>query len=149
SVTGAGLLAQVSGNTTDYVGGDNACHPLPTANRFTTKTAAYTVQIADSGTYFVCSNGSWTLTLPVPVAGFSIMVRNDQGLVASGTITISAGSRTIDGQASLALLPGQECTILTDATNYRTVGLQHTVLLGTQDLSAYAHGIVLLPAGYR
>jgi microcystin-dependent protein len=28
SASARGLLAQLSGNTTDYVGGDNACHPL-------------------------------------------------------------------------------------------------------------------------
>jgi hypothetical protein len=29
-----GLLAQLSGNATDYVGGDNACHPLPVPPAF-------------------------------------------------------------------------------------------------------------------
>jgi hypothetical protein len=41
SATARGLLGQLSGNTTDYVGGDNTCHALP---------AASTVFVQDFGT---------------------------------------------------------------------------------------------------
>jgi len=151
SVTGAGLLAQVSGRTSDYVGGDNQCHPLPIASAFATKTAAYTVQSSDSSTYFICSGGSWTLTLPVPAVGMYFTVRNDQGITGTtGTITIApTGSQTINGLSSLALLPGQECTLLTDGLNWRTFGLRREVIF-SQDISAATpSSTILLPAGFR
>jgi hypothetical protein len=153
SSSAAGLMNSLSGNVTDYVGGDNACHPLsltPT-NAFVTKSAAYTLTTSDSGKYIICSGGSWTLTLPVPVAGLIYRLRNDMGISGTvGTITLSPLSGTIDGLASIPLLPQQECTIVTDGVNWRTHGLKREVILGTLDItSAVASVTVLLPAGYR
>jgi len=119
---------------------------------FIIKSAAYTLLAADSGQYIICSGGSWTLTLPTAAAGLYYQVRNDMGISGTvGTITIArAGSATIDGLTSIALLPQQECTIFTDGTNWRVFGLKREVILGTQDItSSTANGIVLLPAGYR
>jgi hypothetical protein len=146
-----GLLRQVSGNATDYVGGDNACHSIAAINAFVTKTSAYTLTPADSGKYVICSGGSWTLTLPAPVVGLNYRLRNDMGISGSvGTITLQPTGGTIDGAASLALLPQQECTVITDGTNWRTFGLKREVILGTQDItSSTASGSVLLPVGYR
>jgi hypothetical protein len=120
-------------------------------NAFVTKSAAYTLTSADSGKYFICSGGSWTLTLPAPAAGLVFQVRNDMGISGTiGTITLSPTGGTIDGLASIALLPGQECTVITDGTNWRTFGKQRMVILGTQDTIAASNNIVvLLPAGYR
>lgn len=148
-----GLLRQLSGATTDYVGGDNTCHPVPQAGAsagFISKSAAYTLLSGDSGKYILCTGTGWTLTLPIAAPTLSYYVRNDQGLVANGTITIAPqAGKLIDGVSSINILPGQECTILSDGTNWRSFGLQRKLVLGTQDLSGYAHGIVLLPVGYR
>jgi hypothetical protein len=123
--------------------------PIP-ATPFLLKSAAYTIVSGDLGCYFICSGGSWTLSLPGAVSGFWFRVRNDQGLVASGTITLNPPSGTINGGASLALLPGQEGTVICDGTNWRTLGLQREVIVGTQDIStSTANGVVLLPVGYR
>jgi len=120
-------------------------------NGFISKTAAYTLTSADSGKYVICSGGSWTLTLPAPAAGLSFSVRNDMGISGTtGTITIATNGGTIDGLASIPLLPQQEATIICDGTNWRSFGKQRIVVLGTQDItSATASATVLLPVGYR
>jgi len=147
----AGLLAQLSGGSSYYVGGDNATHPMPTIGAFKGVTSTYSVVAADNASYLICSGGNWTMTLPAATLGFSVTVRNDQGITGTtGTITIQGVSgATINGLASLALLPGQECTFIADGTNWRARGLQRVVVLGTQDVSAVASGTILLPLGYR
>jgi hypothetical protein len=149
--TQAGLLKILSGNATDYVGGDNACHSMAAISAFITKTSAYTLTTADSGKYVICSGGSWTLTLPAPVVGLNYRVRNDMGISGTtGTITIQPAGGTIDGLASIPLLPQQEATIISDGTNWRGFGKQRIVVLGTQDItSAQASAYILLPVGYR
>lgn len=144
-----GLLKKVSGLATDYVGGDNACHPI---SRFITKTGATILTQADSNSYVICSGGSWNLTLPPPLVGYNFTVRNDQTCFGTtGTITILTNGGTINGLASLLLLPQQECQIVCDGTNWRTFGLKREVVLGTLDItSAVAMSpTVLLPIGYR
>ena|SRR6516164_1573634 len=149
-----GILA-LSNKTTDFLDGTNHFQDLATAirpaNAFVTKTAAYTLTVADSSKYIICSGGSWTLTLPAPAAGLNYRVRNDMGITGTtGTITIQPAGGTIDGLASIPLLAQQEATIISDGTNWRTFGLKREVILGTQDItSAQANGVVLLPAGYR
>jgi hypothetical protein len=148
-ITQNGLLRQTSGNITDFVDGTNNYRAL---SGFITKTAAYTLTTADSNKYVICSGGSWTLTLPAAVSGLTYRVRNDMGISGTtGTITIArTGAATIDGQTSLALLPQQECILITDGTNWRTHELKREVILGTQDItSSTAAGTVLLPIGYR
>jgi hypothetical protein len=118
---------------------------------FIPKTAAYTLTLADSGKYIICSGGSWTLTLPTPAVGLNYRLRNDQGISGTtGTITLQPTGGTVEGATSLALLPQQECTLITDGTNWRTFGLKREVILGTQDTtSAVTSAFVLLPEGYR
>ena len=118
---------------------------------FMSKTAAYTLTTADSGKYVICSGGNWTLTLPVPATGLSFSVRNDMGITGTtGTITLQPNGGTIDGLASIPLLPQQEATIISDGTNWRSFGLKREVILGTVNVSsATASGVVLLPVGYR
>jgi microcystin-dependent protein len=149
--TQPGLMRTVSGLSTDYVGGDNQCHPLSGRAGFIAKTTTYSLTTADSGKYVICSGGSWTLTLPAPVSTLTYQVRNDMGISGTtGTITLSPTGGTIDGQASISLLPQQECTLITDGTNWRTFGLKREVILGTQDItSSTAFGSILLPVGYR
>ena len=145
-----GMLRKVSGNATDYIDGTNNSHPLPIRG-FISKTAAYTLVSADSGQYVICSGGSWTLTLPAPALGLIYTLRNDMGISGTtGTITVQTTGGTIDGAASLALLPQQECQLRCDGTNWRTFGLKREVILGTVDISsATPSGVVLLPVGYR
>jgi hypothetical protein len=118
---------------------------------FISKTAAYTLTTADSGSYVLCSGGSWTLTLPAPAFGLAYELRNDMGISGTtGTITVQPTGGTIDGLASLALLPQQECKLRSDGTNWRTFGLKREVILGTQDITVTtASSTVLLPAGFR
>jgi hypothetical protein len=147
----AGLLNLLSGNATDFVGGDNVCHSLAAISTFITKTGAYALTPGDSGKYVILSGGSWTLTLPSPILGLNYRLRNDMGISGTtGTITLQPTGGTIDGASTLALLPQQECTLITDGTNWRTHGLKREVILGTQDItSSTATGTVLLPVGYR
>jgi hypothetical protein len=127
--------------------------PIAFSAGFISKIGTYTLVPQDSNKYIICSLGSWTLYLPSAAAGLTYFVRNDQGIAigsTTGTITVSPSSGTIDGKASLALLPQQECRIFCDGTNWRTFGLQHEVLLGTQDITtSTAGGSVQLPVGYR
>jgi hypothetical protein len=139
----------VSGRVTDFVDGTNNVQPI--GGSFLTKTAAYTLTVADSNKYLLLSGGSWTLTLPAPLIGLTYDLRNDMGISGTtGTITLQPTGGTIDGAASLALLPQQECKLRCDGTNWRTFGLRREVILGTQDItSATASGSVLLPVGFR
>lgn len=142
-----GLLRKVSGLSTDYVGGDNNCHPLSVP--YITKTAAYTLIPADSGKYIICSGGSWTLTLPVPVAGLTYRLRNDMGITGTvGAITLQPTGGTIDGAVSLSLLAQQECTLISDGTNWRTFGRNREVILGTLTVANVPAFSLILPDGY-
>jgi len=148
-----GLLPKLSGTATSYLDGTGAYSiPAGPALGFITKTSAYTLTTADSGKFIICSGGSWTLTLPAPVLGLTYDLRNDMGISGTtGTITIQPTGGTIDGAASLALLPQQECKLRCDGTtNWRTFGLRREMVIGTQDItSSTASGTVLLPVGYR
>jgi hypothetical protein len=146
-----GSNVTLSSTGADSGTGDVTINVATGINGFISKTAAYTLTTADSNKYVICSGGSWTLTLPAATVGLTYNVRNDMGISGTtGTITITPPSGTINGLASLALLPQQECVIICDGTNWRTLGLKREVVLGTQDIvSSTANGIVLLPAGYR
>jgi hypothetical protein len=145
-VKGSGAYARITGQQLI-----NSVSASVNQNFFVTKTSAYILTTADSGKYVICSGGSWTLTLPVPVVGLNYRLRNDMGISGTtGTIILQPTGGTIDGQASIPLLPQQECTLITDGTNWRTIGLKREVILGTQDITtAQANGVILLPAGYR
>jgi hypothetical protein len=127
--------------------------PIAFSAGFISKIGTYTLVPQDSNKYIICSLGSWTLYLPAAAAGLTYFVRNDQGIAigsTTGTITVSPSSGTIDGKASVALLPQQECRIFCDGTNWRTFGLQREVVLGTQDItSSTPNGSFLLPVGFR
>jgi hypothetical protein len=153
--TQPGLVNKLSGLLTDYVGGDNACHNLTAVaatafKGFISKSAAYTVSPLDSGYYIICTGGSWTLTLPPAAGGLNFLVRNDMGITAAaGAITLLPQTgRTINGQSSILLLAQQECTIVTDGTNWRTLGLAREVVLGSLNPSAVANQVIFLPSGY-
>lgn len=125
--------------------------PAPVSS-FISKTAAYTLTSSDSGQFVICSGGSWALTLPAPVLGYTYRLRNDMGITGTtGTITITpTGGAKVDGLTTLAFLPQQECTLICDGTNWRTFGLKREVILGYSDIQVpAANAIILLPVGYR
>src|SRR5215467_4556604 len=102
------------------LGSDSLIYVPGGINGFISKTAAYTLTLADRNKYIVCSNGSWTLTLPAAQVGLTFNLRNDQGISGTtGTITVQPAAGTIDNTTSLALLPAQDCLIVCDGTNWR------------------------------
>jgi hypothetical protein len=147
----AGSVVSADAGNQSKLGSDNLIYTPGGVNGFISKTAAYTLTLADRNKYIICSGGSWTLTLPAAQNGLCFNVRNDMGISGTtGTITLQPAAGTINGAASLPLLAQQECLIISDGTNWRTFGLKREVILGTQDIvSSTPNGVVLLPAGYR
>ena len=125
----------------------------PVSGPFVSLTGAYTVVAGDLGKYFICTGGAWTMTLPAAASGFWFRVRNDMvGITigaTTGTITLVPPAGTIDGATSRLILPGQECTLISDGTNWRTFGLQRVVAF-TLNPALPANTIsFLLPLGFR
>lgn len=119
------------------------------------KTSGYTILASDTSKLFICSGGAFALTFPSAVTagnGWSILVRNVYAnSTAQGTVSLTAvSSQTFNGLASpFPILPGQECTVVSDGTNWVVFGLAHEVLLATIDItSATASQTIALPA-YR
>lgn len=92
------------------------------ASQTLAKSAAYTVVAADRGDVLLCT-GTWSLSLTAASTlanGFSFGVVN----IGTGVITIDPNaSETVDGVTTKALAPGQSCILITDGTEWRTVGL--------------------------
>ena len=154
TITRTGLVPKLSGDSSTFLNGNGAFTSPPAQAAIPGilyKSAAYTVLAADQNKYIICSGGSWTLTLPAAAAGLCYNLRNDMGITGvTGTITIQPPSGTIDGVASLALLPQQECTIVCDGSGWRSFGLKREIILGVQDITvSTANAFVLLPIGYR
>lgn len=86
------------------------------ASVYATKTAAYTVQLADRGKIIDATSGTWTLDLPAAASagnGFSFMLRNS----GSGTITIDpASAELIDGVATTTVAAGGGGTLMCTGT---------------------------------
>lgn len=83
----------------------------------------YTIGAADRAKMFIWSGGAGTLTLPAAatVGGdWYCQVRN----AGSGAITIDPpGGETLDGGSNLSMDPGTSAFIVTDGTDYYTLGL--------------------------
>jgi hypothetical protein len=97
---------------------------LSTAMPVSTFNSNYTAGVSDRAYTFVwTATGSGTLTLPDPVAvgnNWFMVFRNAGG----GTVTVTpGGSATIDGLASLGYQPEESSLIVTDGTNFYTIGL--------------------------
>lgn len=92
-----------------------------TLSSYASKTAAYNVVVSDRGRVIDCS-GTWTLALPAVTAvssGFVVAARNG----GSGTITVDAdGAETIDGVATLTLLPGVTALLVCTGTGWISFG---------------------------
>lgn len=86
------------------------------------RTGASSVTEADRGDVLFCTN-SFTLSLAAAATlgdGFSFGVVN----AGTGSIVLDpSGSETIDGAATKSIAAGQSCFVITDGTNWRTVGL--------------------------
>jgi len=103
------------------------------------KSAAYTVQAADVGSFIACT-GSFALTLLAASAagnGFAVEVKN----AGAGVIALTpASGDAIDGlsaSATLRIYPGECCTLLCDGTAWRTFGLSTgPVLLSSATLAS-------------
>jgi microcystin-dependent protein len=57
SPSNAGLVNAISGNLTDYIGGDNACHPIP-GGQGTTTSASFTIAAIGSANTIAVANGA-------------------------------------------------------------------------------------------
>ena len=97
---------------------------LSTAMPVNTFNSSYTAGTSDRAYTFVWTgSGSGTLTLPDPVAvgnNWFIVFRNAGG----GSVTVTpGGSASIDGLASLPYQPEESSIIVTDGTDFYTIGL--------------------------
>jgi hypothetical protein len=97
---------------------------LSTAMPVNTFNSNYTAGVSDRAFTFVWTgSGSGTLTLPDPITvgnNWFIVFRNAGG----GTVTVTpGGTATIDDLASLAYQPETSSIIVTDGTNFYTIGL--------------------------
>ncbi len=89
--------------------------------RMQNKSGAYTVLATDNMSVIRATASSWTLAYTSAVTlgnKHAVLVWND----GSGTITIDpAGSETINGAATLALLPNQYALVFSDGTNLQAI----------------------------
>lgn len=88
----------------------------------TTFNTDYSAGINDRAKMLVWQAGSGTLTLPTAESvgdNWFILLRN----AGSGSLLIDpSGSATIDGSSTLSYQPGESSTIVSDGTNYYTMG---------------------------
>ena len=102
------------------VTGSTLSQSLPVTT-FSTSTTAATSNRA--GAFVWTGTGTGTLSLLTAVSAgnnFFVFVRNEGG----GDLTIDpAGTETINSAATLVLRPGDSASIITDGTNWYTVGL--------------------------
>jgi hypothetical protein len=95
SASTRGLLNQTSGNVTDYVGGDNACHALTLNGR-----SYYGTDVTNSGAYVVTVASDFAL-----VSGEVVWVTpTNANTAASPTLNVnSTGAKAIVNRANIAL----------------------------------------------
>lgn len=89
----------------------------------TTLSSNYTVGTADRDQFFNWTGGAGTLTMALAAAvknNFYIQVRNS----GSGSLTVATqGSDLVNGSSSITLNVNDSCFIVTDGTNWYTIGL--------------------------
>lgn len=92
-------------------------------NGVLSKSAAYSIVVADRGKLIDYTTAPYTATLPTAAtagAGFVLAFRNS---AASGVLTVGRNSATIDGAASdMTLNPGESSLIVCDGTAWKSVG---------------------------
>lgn len=111
-------------------------------------TGAYSLLYTDRDKIFQVS-GSWTFSHTVTAAqagpGFRYTIKNT-GLA---TVTIDpAGSETIDGSTTLTCMAKQQFDVVSDGTNWFTIGRQGVVLISHQVISSVTQLDFVLPPDY-
>lgn len=113
-------------------------------NAVSAKSANYTVVAADMGKFFTIS-GSTTISLTAAAtlgANFSFSIRNS----GVNSVTIDPnGVETIDGVASVSLIPGETCFVICDGASWITVARASNPFAVNQSLAA--SGYQKLPGG--
>lgn len=101
----------------------------------------YSLTAPDRAKLFAWSGGLGTLTLPTAVAagnGWFVQVRN----AGQGDLTIDpSGSETINGGSTLLLQPGDSACVISDGTEWFTVGL------GQQAVFAFDYTSIAVTGG--
>jgi len=92
-------------------------------SNITTVTTSYTIDSGSTPDYVILCNFSaaHTITLPVPTAGRTLIIKDGYGTAATYNITIARhGSETIEGKAASYILSGNydKITLLSDGTNW-------------------------------
>jgi len=100
---------------------------LSTKIAVTTKGSSWTVATTDRATLFVSTSGSITASLPAAATAatdFFVGMRNS----GTGTLTIDPnGGETIDGEATLAIAPGESAYVVCSGTTWYTLGYGRSV----------------------
>lgn len=93
---------------------------------------SYTYVNGDNGKFVTHSNASAIAgTLPQAGASFPAGWWTEVKNIGAGTLTITPTTSTIDGAASLVLTTGQGVTLLSNGTNYFTLGREKAITAGT------------------
>jgi len=158
SASNAGILALLSGAATDYVGGDNACHPNPTARYYgtdTTNATNYAVTVA-SDFALVAGVVVWVTPSLTNAASPTLNVNGSgaKALVNRANIAFSANEFpatktfgamydgtswrvfTTTGRAYLAAAPG---TVTVECAGYDWVHVRVTVAVASATALTLAH----------
>lgn len=111
--------------------------------RILSKSATYTLLAADIGS-LILATSTWTLTLLAAATaanGFSFRLKN----TGTGVITIDPNaSETINGSATIAVLPGQEQLVICDGSNWTTLSNSKSTARPTSPVAAID---MVIPAG--
>lgn len=90
----------------------------PLVNVVRNVSTTYTVETTNTNAYVIAdpSGGAFTVTLP-PVAGmvnYTVTVKNPVG--SGANVTVSGGGATIDGSASITVIPGNARKLISNGT---------------------------------
>ncbi|MBN8944560.1 MAG: DUF2793 domain-containing protein [Rhizobiales bacterium] len=143
-----GLVPASGGGSSAFLRADGV-FSIPNAGGVRTITTTDTLVASDNGRLAVVSGGaSFTLSLTSAATlgnGWFVMLKALSPIL----VTLSpTGGQLIDGLASIPLAQGQECTLVCDGSNFRTVGLQNDIRILATTSSNVAAIDLTLPPGY-
>lgn len=105
-----------------------------------TKNATYSVGVNDRATMLTNTGGTITFNLPPSATvgdGWFIGAINE----GSGSLTLDPnGAETIDGQSTKVLAIGESCFVVSDGTNFRTIGYGRSISTTVTALSKDVSG---------
>lgn len=115
---------------------------LNTAHPVSDVSTSFTIQLSDRARLYNFTGGAQTLSLMTASGygdNFFFMVSNN----GSGAVTIDpAGANTIDGAATIDINPGESSFVMTDGSNWFTVGRGRSVVFNfTQLVKNVAGGV--------